>query len=146
MLSGGSCVSWSVTSAANTVTLHVSPVAKSVVGSSVKVTGPPETVALWLPLVAHEIEYQPSTAFTGSLKVIEMFESTATFVAPFAGVVLATVGAVSPLQLKVGERRFRGVGAPATKSLALLSVSWQPLLLRSAAVVFERVGAGAAPS
>src|SRR5262245_51573148 len=38
---------------------------------------------------------------------------------------------------------FRGAGAPAAKSLALLSVSVQPWLARWAEVVFESVGAGA---
>src|SRR5918912_63327 len=115
MLSGGSCVSWSVTFAAKTVTVHVSAFAKFVSGSSVKVVGPPLTVAAWLPLEPQEIEYQPSVTFTGSLKVIETFASSATSVALFAGVVLATDGAVSPPQIKTGLRRVRGAGAPAVK-------------------------------
>ena len=41
MLSGGSLVSWSVTFAARTVTVHDSLAAKSVPGSIVNVTGPP---------------------------------------------------------------------------------------------------------
>ena len=41
---------------------------------------------------------------------------------------------------------LRGVGAPAAKSAPLLSVSTQPPLLRRPAVVFESVGAAAAPS
>src|SRR5919204_5033037 len=120
MLSGGSFVSWSVTFAAKTVTVHVSPWTKSLVGSSVKVVGPPLTVALWPSLVPHEIEYQLPVTSTGSLNVIETFELTATPVAPFAGVVLATPGAVSAVQLKVGERRVWGVwGPPAERGAAL---------------------------
>lgn len=45
-----------------------------------------------------------------------------------------------------GEAVFRGVGSPAAKSAALSSVSVQPFALRSAAVVFESVGAGPEPS
>src|SRR5919204_4288498 len=146
MLSGGSFVSWSVTFAAKTVTVQVSPWTKSVPGWGVNVVGPPLTVALWPPLVPHEIEYQLPVTSTGSLNVIEMFALTATSVAPFAGVVLATDGAVSLGQVKTGLRRVRGAGAPAVKSAPLLSVSWQPELLRKSAVVFEIVGAGAAPS
>ena len=62
-------------------------------------------------------------AVTGSLKMIETFASRATSTAPFAGVVLATLGAASaPLTVK-----FCGLPAfgPA-KSVALLSVSCVP--------------------
>src|SRR5919199_6363067 len=142
MVSGGSFVSWSLTFAAKTVTVQVSLVAKSTVGSSVKVVGPPLAVAEWPPLVPQEIEYQEPLTFTGSLKVIETFALVATSVAPFAGVVLATDGATSPWQSNVGNDRFRGFGAPAVKSAALLSVSVQPLPFRSAAVVFVSAGVG----
>src|SRR5919201_53054 len=130
MLSGGSFVSWSVTFAAKTVTVQVSPWTKSVPGSRVNVVGPPLTVALCPSLVPHEIEYQLPVTSTGSLNVIETFELTGTSVAPFAGVVLATPGAVSAVQLKVGLRRLRGFGAPTAKSAELLSVSVHPLFLR----------------
>src|ERR671937_302530 len=146
MLSGGSFVSWSVTLAAKTVTVQVSPWTKSALGSSVKVVGPPLTDAVWPSLVPHEIEYQLPVTSTGSVKVMEMFALTATSVAPFAGEVLATAGAVSLPQIWVGVRVVRGAGAPATKSAPLLSVSWQPPLLRKSAVVFEIVGAAEAPS
>ena len=53
--SGGSSVSWSVTFAATTVSVHVSLDAKLVSGSTVKEVGPPEKVALCVPLVAQEI-------------------------------------------------------------------------------------------
>src|SRR5919202_2763050 len=142
MVSGGSFVSWSLTLAAKTVTVQVSLAAKSEDGSSVKVVGPPLTVALCEPLVPQEIEYQEPLTFTGSLKVIETFAFTATSAAPFAGVVLETDGATSPWQSNVGNDRLRGFGAPAVKSAALLSVSVQPLPFRSAAVVFESAGVG----
>src|SRR5207302_3810898 len=93
--SGGSLVSWSVTSAATIVTVQVSPPAKSVAGSSVNVVGPPLTVAVCGPLVPHEIVYQPSATSTGSLNVIATFEPDATPVAAFAGVVAVTAGAWS---------------------------------------------------
>src|SRR5919199_5877368 len=120
MLSGGSFVSWSVTFAAKTVTVQVSPWTKSLVGSSVKVVGPPLTVALWPSLVPHEIEYQLPATSTGSLNVIEMFALTETSVAPLAGVVLATDGAVSLGQMKTGLRRGGGAGAPAGEDGPLL--------------------------
>ncbi|HEY3262243.1 MAG TPA: hypothetical protein VGJ95_18590 [Pseudonocardiaceae bacterium] len=41
---------------------------------------------------------------------------------------------------------LRGLGAPATKSAPLSSVSWAPSDLRSTAVVFDAVGAAAVPS
>src|SRR5438128_8237511 len=146
MVSGGSLVSWSDTFAAKTVTVQVSPWTKSVSGSRVKVVGPPLTAAVCPSLVPHEIEYQLPVTSTGSVNVIEMFASTATSVAPFAGDVLATAGAESLPQIWVGVSIVRGAGAPATKSAELLSVSWQPPLLRKSAVVFEIVGAAAAPS
>src|SRR5215212_10709279 len=45
-------------------------------------------------------------------------------------------------QLFVVDELFRGLGAPCTKSLALLSVSRQPLFFLMAAVGLVRVGAG----
>jgi hypothetical protein len=58
MLSGGSFVSWSVTEAAKTVTVQVSPFVKSVLGLIVKTLGPPVTTVsttLRVPLVAQTI-------------------------------------------------------------------------------------------
>src|SRR5437667_7574076 len=143
MLSGGSFVSWSETFAATTVTVQLSPGTKSVSGSSVKVVGPPLTVALCEPLAPQEIEYQTPLTFTGSLNVMLTLALVATSVAPFAGVVDETEGATSAKQLKVGEIRFLGFGAPTEKSAALLSVSAQPLAFRKAAVVFVSAGVGA---
>src|SRR5712691_1762294 len=94
MVSGGSIVSWSDTWAPTIVTVHVSPWTKLTSGSRANVVGPPETVAVWEPLVPHEIEYQAPVTFTGSLNVTATFASTATPVAPLAGERAVTVGAV----------------------------------------------------
>src|ERR671935_237550 len=134
MLSGGSIVSWSATFAAKTVTVHVSEPAKSASGLSVKVVGPPLTAAVWPSLEEQEIENQLPVTFTGSLKVIVMLLFSATSPAPFAGFVLETVGAWSPV--------LRGFGAPTLKSALLLSVSTVPPPFRSAAVVLLSVAVG----
>src|SRR5919201_3346829 len=134
MLSGGSVASWSVTFAAKTVTVHVSEPVKSVSGSSVNVVGPPLAVAVWPSLELHEIENQLPVTFTGSLKVIVMLLFRATSPALFAGLVLETVGAWSPV--------LRGFGAPTVKSALLLSVSTLPPPFRSAAVVLLSVAVG----
>ena len=52
------------------------------------------------------------------------------------------VGVNVPTPQTLPLELLRGVGAPATKSLALLSVSTQPSSRRSAAVVLLSVGAG----
>ena len=59
--------------------------AKSASGSMVKVVGPPLAVAVWAPLVAHEIEYHEPVTLTGSLKVTETFAAVATSVASIPG-------------------------------------------------------------
>ncbi len=135
-------MSWSVTALAATVTVQLSPVAKSASGSRVKVVAPPETEAVCEPLELHEIEYHDPWTSTGSLKVIETFDPTGTSPALLAGKVAETLGAMSALQSLNGEAVFRGVGEPAVKSAELLPVSTQPLLLRRSAVVFVSVGAG----
>ena len=56
------------------------------------------------------------------------------------------VGVEHPPQIFSGEDELRGLGAPVVKSALLLSVSVQPLLKRSAAVVLESVAVGALPS
>src|SRR5438093_12227623 len=134
MLSGGSVASWSVTFAAKIVTVHVSEPAKSASGLSVKVVGPPLTVAVWPSLEPQEIENQLPVTFTGSLNVIVMLLVKDTSPAPLAGFVLETVGAASPL--------FRGFGVPTVKSALLLSVSTVPPPFRSAAVVLLSVSVG----
>src|SRR5439155_21622665 len=129
-------VSWSVTFAAKTVTVHVSAGTKFVSGSSVKLVPAPFGVALCAPLVVQEMEYHEALTFTGSLKPIVMLLSTATFTAPEAGARLVTAGASSPVPV------LRGLGAPMSKSAELLSVSVAPLALRSAAVVLLRAAVG----
>src|ERR687891_1829378 len=143
MLSGGSSASWSDTCAADTVTVHVSAKAKSASGLSVNDVGPPVASAVCTPLAPHEIEYQLPVTSTGSLKVIVMFASRATPVAPLAGVLLATEGAVSASQTCGSTVLLRGLGAPTLKSALLLSVSAQPSLFLSAAVVLLSVAVGA---
>ena len=100
--------------------------------------GPPDTLAGWVPLLAHTIENQSPVAATGSLNEIDTLEPSPTPVALSAGVVDSTVGA--------GSTVGRGVGVPAVKSAALSSVSVAPSSSRSAAVVLVRVGAAAGPS
>ena len=66
-------------------------------------------------------------AVTLSLKLMTMVELTETLFAPLAGVVLLTLGAVSPPPH--GARVvavFRGAGVPIAKSLLLASVSVHP--------------------
>jgi hypothetical protein len=145
-LSGGSSVSWSETWPPNTVTVHVSAVAKSASGFSVNVVGPPLTVAVCAPLEPHEIEYHVPLTFTGSLNVIETLLLTSTPVAPEAGFVLATVGAASEGHVMLIVSSVRGFGAPTAKSEALLSVSTQPSPARKTAVVFDGAGVAPAPS
>jgi hypothetical protein len=62
---------------------------------SVKVVGPTSSGAACAPLVAQLIENQLSALKTGSLKVMVMSELTGTLVAPLAGEVEVTVGALS---------------------------------------------------
>ena len=145
MLFGGSTVSWSVTWAARTVTVQLSENAKSTVGSSVNVVGPPVWAAACEPLVAQPIVYQGLETSTGSLNVIVMSVLKATPVAPASGEVAVTAGALSPVQKWSGDVVLRGAGASASKSVELLSLSVQPAFFRKAAVAFESVGA-AAPS
>src|SRR3954453_9845754 len=112
--------------------------AKLLDGSSVNVVGPPEELAPWAPLAAQEIVNQPAATSTGSLNVIEMFASSATPLAPAAGVVAATLGAWSAGGC--------GSGGPAVKSGALLSLSTVPPPLRWSDVVLVGAGAGPVPS
>ena len=81
-------------------------------------------------------------AVTLSLKLMTMVELTETLVAPLAGVVLLTLGAVSPPPHGATVVAvFRGAGVPLAKSALLLSVSVQPAPARDADVVLaERRG------
>ena len=136
--------SWSETWVAIMLSVHVSPKAKSVEGSSVKLDGPPETAAVCTPLVEQLRLNQGSVTFTGSLKFTVTLLLRETSVASFAGTVLATLGASSIVEqtLKV-DAVLRGAGAPAVKSVALLSVSWQPFQARWMDVVADGAGATA---
>jgi hypothetical protein len=109
----------------------------------VNVVGPPVTAALCDPLKAQLIAYHAPETVTGSLKVTDTSASTGTLEVPFAGEVAVTDGARSALQSVLGLTLLRGVGAPAMKSLALLSVSVQPPSTRRTLVVL--LGAGVAP-
>ena len=138
MVSGGSSASWSVTFAASTVTVQSSFGAKFAAGSSVKVVGPPVTLAPCAPLVAQLIVNQLPVTFTASPKVIATLAASATPVAPFAGTVAETAGA--------GSADGCGSGTPAVKSAALLSVSVAPPPFRRSEVVLLGAGAGPVPS
>src|ERR1051326_1701552 len=101
MLSGGSFASASVTPAARTVTVQVSPCVKSTVGSSVNVALGLELVEnVCAPEVAQLMVKLAPLAFTGSLKLTVTFVAAPTLVAPFAGVVELTLGAVSMVNEK----------------------------------------------
>ncbi len=59
------------------------------------VVGPPDTVSAWAPLVAQVRAKAPAARSTGSVKVTVGLTSAATPVAPSAGVLDCTAGAVS---------------------------------------------------
>src|SRR5829696_1181104 len=140
-VSGGSTASWSETWPPATTTPQVDVAGKSVVGSSVKVVGPPLTVAGWSPS-GHVIANQVPVTLTGSLNVIVTLLSSATPVALSAGVVAVMKGAASPEQSRSAEAVLRAFGIAAAKSEELLSVSTQPPSLRKSLRVAEMVGAG----
>src|ERR1051325_11172726 len=94
MLSGGSPASWSVTCAATTVTVQLTPPVKSVVGSSVNVVGPPLSAKACAPEVVQEIVNEEAVAFTASSNVMLMF-ADGEVVELAAGVVEETLGGVS---------------------------------------------------
>src|SRR3954451_13686118 len=129
MASGGSIESVSVTPAACTVRVHESPSARVPAGSTVYVVGPPAVVSAWSPEVEQDSANVPAATSTGSLKVTLSFASWLTPVAPAAGLLPVTVGAVSvgmPPHGVAGEALLAGAGGPATKSCALSSLSVQP--------------------
>jgi hypothetical protein len=98
------------------VTVQLSFGAKAGDAVSVNVVGPPDTVAVWLPLpVQAMVNHAPAT-FTGSLKVTLMVALVATPTAPAAGTVVVTAGALSEGQVATGLAELRGVGSPAAKS------------------------------
>ena len=103
MLSGGGSVS--VICAAITFTVQVVPAGRFEDGVRVMVVAGD---ALWLNVfgvpTGHSSENALAVALTLSLKVTEIVEFTATFVAAEAGVVLMTEGALSPAPLAVTEK------------------------------------------
>src|SRR5436189_40687 len=100
MLSGGSFASTSVTCAATTVTVQVSPSVKSVVGSSENELGPPPRANGCAPETVQEIVNAEPFALTGSSKLTVMFVFDGRLTAPFAGVVLCTAGGASKATVK----------------------------------------------
>ena len=100
--SGGSSASWSVTAAARIVTVHVAPTRKFATGLMVNVVGPPLTSASTAPPPAQVTANHGPVTFTGSEKVTLRFASSATSVAPFAGVVDITTGAASGMNVVFG--------------------------------------------
>src|SRR5438093_4436312 len=102
MLSGGSPLSTSVMPLARTVTVQVVDAGRSKVGSSVIVEpGEPVTPYACGEPLGHSIVNELPPAFTGSLKLTVMLPFAATPVAPFAGLVLETVGALSVVNEKL---------------------------------------------
>src|SRR4029450_2354311 len=97
MLSGGSWPSTSVTALAMMVSVQESPRAKSTSGLIANVVGPPENAAICKPLIEQTIVNHVPVTLTGSLNGTAMFWSRATFVVPFVGTVLTTVGASSTI-------------------------------------------------
>src|SRR6185436_7842862 len=116
MLSGGSPASASVTCAAMTVTVQVSPPVKSLSGSIVNVVGPPLRLYECVPDVVHEIVNEEPPALTASSNVTVTLVSGAVVLA-FVGVVALTLGGLSVVndQTKLAARLSGG--SPASLSL-----------------------------
>src|SRR5215470_12949436 len=97
MLSGGSIISVSEICVAVTFTVQVVPAGRFEDGVRVTVVAGD---ALWVNVfgvpTGHSSENALAVALTLSLKVTEIVEFSGTFVAEFAGVMLDTLGAVSP--------------------------------------------------
>src|SRR5262245_6912424 len=81
--------------AATMVTVQCSPGVKATAGWSVKVMGPPITVATCVPLSTQSSVNQAPLTVTASLNVTVTSVLAGTFVAPSAGMVLETNGAAS---------------------------------------------------
>src|ERR1051326_8543128 len=94
MLSGGSPASASVTCAATTVTVQVSPAVESGVGSGVKVVGPPLSANVCAPDVLQLIVNDEPDALTASSNVTLTLVSGDVVLA-LVGVVAETLGGVS---------------------------------------------------
>src|ERR1044072_7696802 len=96
MLSGGSTASVSLISSLCTVIVHTVPPGRFALGVSVNdVAGDELCENVFDVPVGHSIVNALFVALTDSLKVIWIVVSRATSVAPFAGVVLLTLGAAS---------------------------------------------------
>ena len=133
IVSGGSSASVSLTPWSSTVTVQVSPTAKSVTGSSVYAASAPESANAWAPLVAHEIENDAADTVTGSLNVMPTFAVVATAVAPAAGVVLATDGALSGAGPAVTEMSSTPTHSSLPVALLVMTRSWTSGWLSAAA-------------
>src|ERR1051326_3377769 len=116
MLSGGSPASVSVTCAATTVTVHVSPSLKSVSGLSVQVVGPPLRLYECVPDVVHEIVNEEPPALTASLNVTVMLVAGVE-TEEFVGVVAVTLGGVSVVNDQTKFAAMLSGGSPASLSL-----------------------------
>ena len=119
MLSGGSFASWSLTWAASTVRVQVSPFARAMSGSSVKVDGPPLKVVETLPLRLHSSVNQEEVTLTGSLKVTDRLALIGKSAAPSSGKVSTTSGARSTLR---GVSEKLSTARPSSDELILKSV------------------------
>src|SRR5688572_5216168 len=96
MLSGGSLVSSSVTPLAVTLITHVVLNGRSLAGSMTTLETLSATALLATTVLAgHSTVIAPATTSTASLKLTVILVLTATFVAPFVGEVLDTLGAIS---------------------------------------------------
>src|SRR6185436_13882428 len=116
MLSGGSPASASVTCAARTVTVHVSPPVKSLFGLSVNVVAPPLSTKVCAPVFVHEIVNDEPVALTASLNVTVTSELGPPM-PPFVGVVAVTVGAASVVNEKMKFASMLSGGSFASASL-----------------------------
>lgn len=92
--SGGSIASSSCTLSAGTVSVHVSPLGKSLSGVMSKTVGPLIASAIDCAAPSH-VSVTPLVTLTASLNVIEIEEAIVTLTAPVTGLVLMTVGASS---------------------------------------------------
>src|SRR4051794_12674110 len=119
MVSGGSLLSWSLTCGPLTVKVQLSPGAKSLLGSMVKVVGPPVTTLLvssCVPLVVQTISNQAPVTVTGSVKVTVTFFCVPTPLAPGAGSEDATAGAASTPKVKMSLAAMLLGGSPVSWS------------------------------
>src|ERR1044071_1757527 len=116
MLSGGSPASVSVTCAATTVTVHVSPSVKSESGLSVQVVGPDLRLYECVPELVHEIVNEEPPALTGSSNVTVMLVAGMETEA-FVGVVAVTLGGVSVVNDQTKFAAMLSGGSPASLSL-----------------------------